>query len=249
MNEILREAEIRNFKTTWQLTAEFSDRGECCTEQGYLLTSCGMAFADYNLAFPLAHTHGNTNSLRKISRWFEHRHLPFYLVNTQDCSEQAQTMDGKHLVGMLAQLSSQRELPDPLPASLQCATDSQSLEGFQKVIADAFNLPGVLAQRLLTTALASNDSVELWLATVDGRPAATSMITFTRNMAGLYWLSVHPDFQQQGLATTMVNHCLNHILQRDIQYVCLQTQPELTPFYQRLGFEPLCQHLFQRIAA
>ena len=62
---------------------------------------------------------------------------------------------------------------------------------------------------------------------------------FTVNTWGISWVSVHPEYRNQGIGQQLVRNCINQIseLIKNKSTVILATYPGKTGLYKKLGFE------------
>tara|TARA_R110002096_G_scaffold116491_1_gene252317 strand:+ start:1786 stop:2619 length:834 start_codon:yes stop_codon:yes gene_type:complete len=77
-----------------------------------------------------------------------------------------------------------------------------------------------------------------FLIECDGQPAGTA--TTTTYGSSLGWIGmvlVHPDFRRRGLATALLNRCLEYLLEeKQVECVKLDATPDGMKVYQKLGF-------------
>ena len=73
----------------------------------------------------------------------------------------------------------------------------------------------------------------------DGQPVATATtVCYSHELAWIGMILVHPDFRRRGIATFLLEHCLNYLLnQKQVQCVKLDASAEGQTIYEKLGFK------------
>ena len=86
--------------------------------------------------------------------------------------------------------------------------------------------------------LLDTDPGGCFLARLDGKPAGTATaISYGDKLAWIGMVLVHPDFRRQKVATTLMGHCLTHLLDRkQVRCVKLDATPAGQTVYEKLGF-------------
>lgn len=89
-------------------------------------------------------------------------------------------------------------------------------------------------RRLLDT-----DPEGCFLARLDGQPAGTATTTsYGSDLAWIGMVLVHPDLRRRNVATTLMDHCLRHLLERKaVRCVKLDATPAGRAVYEKLGFQ------------
>jgi GNAT superfamily N-acetyltransferase len=128
----------------------------------------------------------------------------------------------------------------PAGVSVRPVSDAAGLEDVLAVRADAFGdehaaLRQELAARLADPALA------LYVAYVDGRPAASARLEAPqdRPFAGLYGGGVRPEYRGAGLYRALVAARADEAIRRGVRYLTVDAAETSRPILQRLGFETL----------
>jgi GNAT superfamily N-acetyltransferase len=74
-------------------------------------------------------------------------------------------------------------------------------------------------------------------AEVQGKLVGTATTTrYGRDMAWIGMMLVHQDLRRRGIATRLVNACLDHLRARRVRCIKLDATPAGRPVYERLGF-------------
>ena len=73
----------------------------------------------------------------------------------------------------------------------------------------------------------------------NGQPAATATtVCYGQELAWIGMILVHPDFRRGGIATLLLEHCLDYLLnQKQIQCVKLDATPAGKAVYEKIGFQ------------
>jgi ribosomal protein S18 acetylase RimI-like enzyme len=119
---------------------------------------------------------------------------------------------------------------------IQSVTNTDDLLAVDQISSVVFNHPPYLAFDFIKPAL-GNPAIQLFLAYTNDQPVGCGMLSFVNHQAGLYWLGVHPDFRNQGIATALVEYRMN--IAKELGYTSIIAQ-NMTPslgLYKRLGFK------------
>lgn len=77
---------------------------------------------------------------------------------------------------------------------------------------------------------------EFFVGYVDGEPAATTSVWYTRGIPGMYWVAVLPEFRGRGIASVMVRNAWRSAIENGARAITLQAALLAVPLYERLGF-------------
>jgi GNAT superfamily N-acetyltransferase len=147
--------------------------------------------------------------------------------------------------GMVADL---RRLPEPgriaVPehARVDRVADVPSLRDWVRTCLVAFgDSPDIVEPAVeVFRELALRDGREwrCYLATIDGRPAASAGVLMTGGVAGIYWVGTPDEFRRRGLGTAVTAAALRDAYGEGYRVACLTASELGLPVYARLGFEP-----------
>ncbi len=112
---------------------------------------------------------------------------------------------------------------------------------------DFGRLEEVMAQKL--TQLMPDNSCAAWIADSNGKPVASGAVTFistvpvpedpTLEVGFLHSVFTEKSFRAQGIASTLLDHILDHCRSRGICRVQLHASTVGRSVYQKKGFQPL----------
>jgi GNAT superfamily N-acetyltransferase len=96
-----------------------------------------------------------------------------------------------------------------------------------------------LVQRLKNIQNEYPDRISLYVAYVDGEPAAAGWIEFypSKPIAGLWGGSTRAAFRGRGLYTALLARRAQEALQRGVSYLTVDASPMSRPILERLGFQ------------
>jgi GNAT superfamily N-acetyltransferase len=144
-----------------------------------------------------------------------------------------QTRDAAPL--MAAELASCPALPPPGPdvGVIPVTTREQHAQAIQ-VIHEVYG-----GSRRLSEFFNPLETVQIFLATCHGRPAASATLWPYAGAAGIFSVATRPRYRRRGLALQVVSAAMDAARQAGFEVACLRTTPNLFPLYARLGFRPV----------
>lgn len=83
---------------------------------------------------------------------------------------------------------------------------------------------------------ADDPAVQLLLALVDGRPAATAMLFRTGDITGVHQLGVQAQYRGRGVARTLMQYVIGQCIESAGKYITLQASSAGLDLYGSLGF-------------
>jgi ribosomal protein S18 acetylase RimI-like enzyme len=89
------------------------------------------------------------------------------------------------------------------------------------------------------TPLLNDPDIEIYLGTVNEKPAVSALLFKTDNVTGLHQMGVKNAFQGQGLAKKAMHLLIDKAVKHQSDYMVLQASPMGLPLYQSLGFESI----------
>ena len=108
------------------------------------------------------------------------------------------------------------------------------------IVITAFEMPAalgpVLVDRFASDAIAKDGMQRVFLATLDGRPVATSLGVLEGDVIGIYNVATLPDSRGRGAGRTVTGAAVADGRARGAVAAVLETSPLGRPVYERMGF-------------
>ena len=134
------------------------------------------------------------------------------------------------------EVSSFKYIPSGSIEISRVATDLQ-LDMFDQISSSCFqDTPGYTTKFL--GSLSTTEEFEIYLAYKDRKPIGTVALSTVNDCAGLYWLSVLPEYRNQGVASEMVRFVINRAKDKGFDQICSQNYQASVTLFQRLSFMP-----------
>ena len=89
--------------------------------------------------------------------------------------------------------------------------------------------------------LGAQSPQKLFLAYLDGKPVATSLLFTHNNSAGIYYVSTLPAFRNKGLGLKITQAAMKAAKESGFKNVILQATPLGATVYIRAGFKEYCR--------
>lgn len=93
-----------------------------------------------------------------------------------------------------------------------------------------------LSENLFQDAMAVQ-SLELYLAKMDGVPCAAALNFYHEGEAGIYFVACLSNFRNQGIGSVITTHCLEQAKEAGMRMVHIQATDAGVSIYQKVGFE------------
>jgi ribosomal protein S18 acetylase RimI-like enzyme len=84
--------------------------------------------------------------------------------------------------------------------------------------------------------------VQVVLARVDGRPAATAMALLSHGIGGIYWVGTRPEARQRGLGEAVTAAATRWAFEQGARAVVLQASVQGEPVYRKMGFREITRY-------
>jgi len=110
------------------------------------------------------------------------------------------------------------------------------LAHFQETAARGFSLPEGAGPFAITGQTRDLPDVDLFIGYADGRPASTSMLIKTGEVAGIYWVATREEYRRRGFAEAMTIHAVLAGREKGCAFASLQATAMGRPVYERIGF-------------
>jgi GNAT superfamily N-acetyltransferase len=146
-------------------------------------------------------------------------------------------------IGMACSLSHLRaDLPNPPGLEIRTVSDDQALRSWARIVTTGlFQRPESAAEpfaRVMSPAVSAGRAT-LYLATRAGRPAASSTLYVTGEVAGIYHVATLPDLRNRGIGRSITAAAALRARELGCRTAILQATQLGRPVYERLGFVEL----------
>lgn len=215
----------------------------------------GIASADLNWAWnekPLIPDDRKT--IQDIKKDFQQNALPFWWWTFPGAQSEASTDMLKaegfsfvdHIPCMLADLSF---LPDEesgnAAINISLVKNKEELALWKEVSFAGFDfLPPTIDQydRFTGTFNLHSDSPQkLFLAFVNGKPVATSLLFLADHAAGIYFVTTLAEFRKKGIGLQLMQATMRYAKMAGARFATLQSSPDGFRVYEQAGFKESCR--------
>lgn len=216
------------------------------------VASTGLSLQIYNQVF-VSDT-PSRDDLETAVTWIEARDVPYWVTATDSTVETVDRLTedfGLTKVGeqpgMAMTLLGEIPPADSSPAISEVA-DQDGFDAFLEVVTSVFGISREVATQVYRPALTADGDL-LFIARVDGHPAASGLLIPSGDVAGLYAIGVVEQFRRQGIGEAMSRELLRAGREAGCQVGVLQSSEMGTPLYEKIGFETVvAYHHFERVA-
>jgi GNAT superfamily N-acetyltransferase len=95
--------------------------------------------------------------------------------------------------------------------------------------------------RLLDFPFMAQDYEQLYVGYLDEEPVSCALLTLHSDVAGIHSLVTVPEQRKKGFGSAMMQELMMRAEMQGYALVVLQAEQARVPFYERFGFEPLCE--------
>lgn len=82
---------------------------------------------------------------------------------------------------------------------------------------------------------------KFFLASVDGKPVATSLVFFNGHAAGFYFVTTLSEYRKRGIGLALTRKMMQFAKKAGLSFASLQSSPEGFHMYQQAGFKEICR--------
>ncbi len=206
-------------------------------------TSTGAPIPLFNQAFVFDDP--VVDDVAQAATWLRGRGAPFWVTapghlaeavadHAEQCglSPDVGTMPGMVLQS-LAEL--QPEMPSDLEVSL--VTGPDQLETVVAATADGFGAPPEFARHMAPASMLDDPSMQWFVGSVEGEPAACGQLILTDDLAGVYTIAVIERFRRRGFGEAMTRAVLLAGRDNGATQGVLQSSDMGRSMYASMGFE------------
>ncbi len=232
----------------WRVWAQSIEGGAVHDVDGVLCAATGAPQEWWNVAFvtrPLAEPEA---SLREAAAFFDERRQRFIMrvrEGVDPASERA-----AEALGMPYTDSVPGMVLSPIPGNaspaqgldIRTVSDAGMLEECARINALAFDMPLEDVRHLLPMRLIEHPRWRSYLGYVDGRPATTSALLVSEDVAGVYFVATLEEFRKRGLGEAITWHAVREGAAAGCRSATLQASEMGYPVYERMGFRLAAQY-------
>ena len=239
-----------NYWETMARLAEAVSGDPRVQEDGLLLASCRSPVGFFNCAFLLpSSTRSTFERLTRALEFFADQGVPFVVRTrhaiTPDIAEAARevglTAGANMPIMALPTLGAVPPPPDDL--EIERVTDQAGLTAHTEVVAAAFSMPLELARGLFTPATIADPDTEVFVARSGGEAVATSLVSVTGDMAGIYNVATIDRARRRGLGEALTWWAVQRGAAMGASSASLQASEMGRPVYERMGFDIIDDYL------
>lgn len=219
-------------------------------EDGLLLTSCRSPIGFFNSAFVLPGSRRSmVDRVVRAIEFYAHQGVPFVLRTRREVGPDLP--DAARRLGLeetnqlplmvLAEIPPVPRLPEGL--RVQKVTDDDGLADHRAVVASSFGVPDEAARQLFTHATIDMPGTEMFVGYLDAEPVATSLVSVTGEVAGVYNVATVEAWRGRGLGAALTWSAIGAGARRGASSASLQASDLGRPVYERMGFELVDRYL------
>lgn len=178
------------------------------------IVSSGVPNKIYNIVFIKRKASKPEKVIQKWEQFFESRGLPFRVVispGLEDRYEPLMKERGyKEIEAETAMILPNLQTLSNKETDLviKRVVTPKELSHFQETVAEGFDFHSKVGPFLITERLQALPDAELFIGYADGRPASTSMLIRTGDIAGIYWVATLKKYRKRGFAEAMTLHAV-----------------------------------------
>lgn len=122
-------------------------------------------------------------------------------------------------------------------------TDATQFEDFANVVASGMEDESFSEyyERLIDFPFAPEDYEQLYVGYLDEEPVSCGILTLHSKVAGIHNLVTVPEERNKGFGSAMMHELLMRAQMSGYAIAVLQAEQSMAEFYERFGFEPLCE--------
>lgn len=246
--DVLVELGERSFLDTFHRLLGSVPGGEVELDDDVLLASCGQPVSAFNIAFIRRAVEDPDALVERSLGWFEERGLPGHLrVRTGldpllDVAAASNRLRVDVRLPVMMMVPPRRGRPRPVRLEVRRVCGAGDLEDHVAVASAGFGLPAAVAHHLFDIAFMRDPAFEAFTGYVDDVPVATSVLSLSEGVAGIYNVATVPAHRRCGYGEALTQHAVDRAADVGASVVTLQASPMGLPVYERMGFRTVSTH-------
>ena len=226
-------------------------------------TQTGIESADLNAAWSEKQlTLSDEGTIKEIKRDYRQAGVPFWWLvfpgsqtkATIGILESEGFSLAENIPSLLADLIT---IPDGEPLvegfSVSRVQDREELNVWEEVSFAGFDFgqdtKGQYHRFVSTFNLHDDAPQRFFLARINGKPAATSLLYLNGKAAGIYFVTTLVDFRKKGIGLELTRATMRYAGVAGARYATLQSSPDGLHVYEQAGFKKYCQTAVFSLAA
>lgn len=252
MRELTEEALVelgeRSFVDTFDRLLRSVPGGEVEVDDDVVLASCGQPVSAFNLAFIRRPVHDADELVARSLSWFEHRGLPGHLrVRTGldpllDVAAARRRLRVDARLPVMVMQPLRRGKAGRAALEVRTVRTAADLNDHVVVASAGFGIPTAVAHHLFDNALVGDERFEAYTGYVDGTPVASSVLSHSAGVSGVYNVATIPEHRRLGYGEALTQHAIDRAADVGAPVVTLQASPMGLPVYERMGFRSVSTH-------
>ena len=245
-NKLAHQANL-NFQSMLRFQAMWSTGSHIATQDGVLMVAGPSRFpgGPFNASMRTEQTpalQAVTVAMRQFAEFGSG--FTMYVLDGVDTDLEAVCRERRFIHCGDLPVMSLSGLSRPSPAMSDLAISPvrtvEDVQRFAEICARAYLTHGVPAHVVMSVfsnpRAVLESPAELFLAKLQGKSVGCGLLLFDANAAGVYWISVLPDYRRRGYATELTWKLADFALAQGAVNITLQASPAAVSLYQRLGF-------------
>jgi GNAT superfamily N-acetyltransferase len=186
---------------------------------------------------------GESRRFAELLRICRSRELPFLAILFPEAGERALQIAAEH--GLVHAVDFPFMVRDDQPiepsggsdVEIQRVAGSAPLVDCVRVLGTAFGMAEDATLRVLRPAVIASPALEIYLATLGGRPAGSVTVTHHGDTSGIWAMGTDHELQGRGIGRRLLSTVLAESRVRGVRRFFLGATPAGFPLYEKLGFQ------------
>lgn len=220
---------------------------------GVTIVRTGILAPGFNVVFALHRPESVEGLAERITKILVDVGVPWKLVTTVENSEYFKPVIEKlHLVhsislpGLILDPIPEVRRDPPKELTIREVTEKVEVSTFVKTAAEGLGAPGMdttlFEEPIYNLSDHNLRKGSSYLGYVNAKPVATSQRFSSGNVAGLYFVSVLPEYRRRGFGEAMTWRAVTDGLREGCDVAYLQSSDMGLPIYRRIGFRKLTDY-------
>jgi ribosomal protein S18 acetylase RimI-like enzyme len=215
----------------------------------------GVAISDFNWVWNEKPLDGSDiKSVEGIKEFYRHQNLRFWwwIYPRADSSQTKEILEnaGMRLITQIPCMAADfniKTLNDKTPdeATVSEVKDTNDLLVWADISFRGFQMPERTREQynkfILSFQRGNKKAQKLFLAHIDGKPVATSLLFTDKDTAGIYYVATLPEYRNRGMGHYITLAAMRAAKDAGYNDVILQATPAGAKVYRRIGFQEICR--------